>query len=138
MRHMSTKCKCEWNPSYSVGNDLMDQQHQKLIALCRRAGDCAKMTDAKSVQDFHEILHEVAEYSRYHFAAEEALLRKHSYSELPNQVQTHERLIDELTEFLMLPTVGQSQREGFAAFLQNWVKSHILVEDMKYKSTFTK
>lgn len=130
--------KCEWNPSYSVGNDLLDQHHQKLMALCQRAADCAMKSSAKSVQDFHEILHEVAEYSRYHFAAEEALLRKHDYSELPHQLEMHEKIIDELTEFLMLSTVGKSQREGFAAFLTGWIKSHILVEDMKYKSVFAK
>lgn len=127
-----------WDPSYSVGNDLMDQHHQKLMLLCHRADECAGKADAPSLVEFQKILTEVSEYSLYHFAAEEALLRTHNYSDFAGHVDEHERLYDQVTDLLFAAAADSPEGARLGPVLRDWIKVHILQHDMQYKYIFAR
>ena len=101
------------------------------MLLCQRANELTGKTDAPSQFEFQKILSEVSEYSRYHFAEEEALLRKYNYSDLATHVDEHEKLYDQVSDLLLKP--NSAKREQLVPFLTDWINLHILQHDMKYK-----
>ncbi len=124
----------DWKPEYSVGNAILDSQHKKLLALCKRVGNYDAEIDAAN---FHLILNELAEYADTHFKTEEYILGAVGYSELNEQKDEHEAYIERLTDFLYRATMGRLYRHALSEYLECWWIDHILQSDMKYK-TFLK
>lgn len=66
----------EWQPSYSVGNQVLDDQHKNLLSLCKKAILCMSENSPENVELFHDILGELSNYVRTHFNTEEALMKQ--------------------------------------------------------------
>ena len=122
-----------WDQSFSVGDALMDAQHMKLLDLCNRLADCAEREDALSEEAFHEILHELNQYAKEHFVAEEALLRQCEYPDRPSQEAEHLAYVERITEFLVEATAGVSGKNGAQRYVLCWLLQHILVSDARYR-----
>lgn len=123
----------EWNDSFSVGDAMLDQQHQKLLALCNEMAEHVGGTSPVSRTRFHDILNEMALYARQHFQAEEALLKKVAYSDLQAQEHEHQAYDEQIADWSFDATMGTLNMQDTHAFLSNWWKDHILVSDMKYR-----
>ena len=121
-----------WDPSFSVGHDLMDNQHKHLLSICSRV---ARMVDDEShaaTLQFHEALHDRADYTRNHFAAEEALLRDCSYTHLDAHVAEHSDCLTRLTDFLYAASHGVIAKNELHDFLVNWWANHVSSSDLQY------
>ena len=78
-----------------------------------------------------DILDELKEYTRVHFADEENYMREIGYEGLAKQEILHQNFIDKLME-LDLDDVDDNQEAylyDFLEFLQNWLINHILKVD---------
>lgn len=122
-----------WNPSYSVGSTLLDSQHRKLLKLCAALGNSLLHPAANGRHDFHEILHELSEYSRQHFAAEEALLGKHGYPQLADQKSDHLEYCRQIAEQSFAASTGEADQLSLQRFVTEWWTHHILESDMAYR-----
>ncbi len=124
-----------WDESMSVGVAEFDNHHQKLVALVNKLFDAMKAGKAKEV--LGDILKELMEYTKYHFEAEERLMREYAYPGFVTHRAEHEKLVQEVSTlyqkfqagdiFLSLDTMN---------FLKEWLAKHILQSDMAYKPFF--
>jgi hemerythrin len=122
----------EWSNAMSVGDYAMDNQHQKLLLICRRCEELRGNLTPDGVQLFHEQLHEMQVYSRIHFSAEEGLLARIGYPKLDEQKQEHLKYQDEMAEILYQAAFGNLDAPSVVQFLSKWWVNHILILDMEY------
>lgn len=130
--------KVNWDSTYSVGENLLDQQHRKLMGLANELADCLGSSGPESDAKFHEILNELADYSRQHFKVEEALVKRHAPDQLAAQIAEHEAYFDTLTDLLFRATGGVLDKVGLQRFISGWWSGHILGSDMKLREDFLK
>lgn len=127
----------QWEARFSVGNDLLDTQHQQLLALCKAAADCLGADGAPGDPELESVLTELARYARTHFETEEGILREAGYPKLDEQLKDHQDYDESITGFLVSATFHKIRKPKLAEtlnkYLANWWIRHILVSDMKYK-----
>lgn len=111
---------------HSVGNFVLDEQHQHFVSLI------------ESLSDSHEgalqsVIDELFEYIRYHFEDEERMLRDVDYPLLEEHIVQHGRFV----KFVILMTDKLQQKtlqvDEVKTLLIEWFVNHICVEDMKFK-----
>lgn len=122
----------EWSDAMSVGDYSIDHQHQKLLLICRRCEKLQGSPGSDGFELFHEQLHELQQYARVHFAAEEGLLARIGYPDLAGQQQEHLKCQDDLAEMLYEAVVGTLVIPDVVQFLSAWWANHILISDMEY------
>mgnify|MGYP003458689915 CR=1 FL=1 len=125
----------DWQPSYSVGNVLLDDQHKKLLSLARKALSCMEEQGELGHENFHDILHELSRYIELHFATEEAILRESSYPLLDTHIEEHRAYQLSFTEMLLDASMEKVDKVGLSDFLSSWWIEHILCSDKQYAST---
>jgi hemerythrin len=120
-----------WDIKYSVQIPWVDGQHKKIISAINRLAEA--MEDGRTGQMIAGILEDLADYSRTHFSAEEAMLVRYGYPALTEHRQQHEAYIVKIQEFKNRLRGGEEQLSlKILDFLKQWLSAHILVEDMKY------
>ena len=123
----------DWEERYSVGNPLLDEQHQILLSLCRRATEGQTKGDSATSAETQEILSELAEYTMIHFMTEEALMKDAGYPGIKQQIQEHRDYAESLTDFLISMGTNGVDNGALVEYLTLWWTSHILDADMQYK-----
>jgi len=122
-----------WEDRYSVGDPEMDRQHRHLLALCNTLADCSISTEEGSDTAFHDILNELANYARTHFANEEKLLADTGYPDLTAHCDDHCSYESDLADFLFSACVSQPDKSAVHRFVLGWWLKHILQNDMAYR-----
>ncbi|MBF0516904.1 MAG: hemerythrin family protein [Nitrospirae bacterium] len=122
-----------WNDSFSVHIREFDEHHKKLVKLLNNLFDAVS---AKQGCDAVEpILGELIDYTRYHFAAEEKLLNKHSYPWIAAQEHEHKELIVKIVDFQKQCKAKKAMIDlALLNFLKDWLTKHIMGTDKKYSS----
>ena len=117
---------------YKTGIEIVDEEHKKLFEII---GNIYKTIETDLLHDkfdaIMDIVDELREYTRVHFADEENYMRKIGYDGLAYQEILHQNFIDKLSE-LDLDDVDDNQEAylyDFLGFLQNWLINHILKVD---------
>ena len=117
---------------FIVGVDLIDEEHKTLFEIIGKIHTAIKTELVHDKFDvIVDILGELKEYTRVHFADEENYMREIGYDGLAYQEMLHQKFIDKLNE-LDLDDVDDNQEEylyDFLGFLQNWLVNHILRVD---------
>lgn len=122
-----------WEPGFSVGHDVLDRQHKKLLGLCNEMADCLASPAGPAQTRFHDILNELTMYGRQHFETEESLLRQYRYPDLATQQADHGAYEEKIIGWAFDATIGTLDLNEAQQFLATWWKEHILVSDMQYK-----
>ncbi len=121
-----------WKESYSVGVELLDNQHKGLIALINRLSSAPidRVTMGK-------VFDELKMYVKEHFAAEEQLLEKVNFKDLVAHKKEHKHFEQWLSAvnqtYGMAATSPELISESVNEFLCGWLINHILSSDMSYK-----
>lgn len=122
-----------WNPAYSVGNTILDDQHKKLLGVCYALTECSQMQGSAKISRFHELLDELARYVREHFATEEKILTRYGYQGLEEQKAEHLAYEEKLVGIIADAAFGKYDIQETACLMSDWWTRHILESDMKYK-----
>jgi hemerythrin len=125
--------RVQWDSNFSVGNDLLDRQHRTLLGLCNDMAECLKAGEGEWRLRFHDILHQLNQYARDHFKAEEDLLQRHQYSEMDAQLAEHYAYVEQMTEWTFAASMNSIDMLGVQHYLAVWWRDHILLSDMQYK-----
>jgi hemerythrin len=126
-----------WRSQFSVGNDLIDSDHQYLLEIINRAEVCLKADDVASL---NSVLDELANYGKSHFEREELVAKAVSYPNVDRLHESHAALMDHLKTFR--DQIGsnwtRTNINEFVAFLRDWLIQHVIKEDMLMKPWLTK
>jgi hemerythrin-like metal-binding protein len=121
----------DWNETYQTKIPTIDQQHKKLIDLINELNEAMRVGKGKEVTD--KILKELTEYTVYHFGFEEKAFEKYDYLKKEEHKKEHQDLIKQLNDI-----IDKYKRNEIGInitvldFLSNWIKVHIVKEDMLY------
>jgi hemerythrin len=125
--------KINWDDSFSVGVNAIDQQHKKLIERFNHMA-----LSVENHREAHEIsltLDFMIEYTDYHFSTEEKHMNKLGYPGLEAHHTEHENFKDVLNNLL-----GDFEEEGATRtlaesinnFMGNWLVNHIKGTDQEF------
>lgn len=127
----------EWNTSYSVGNEILDQQHQELFEKINLAEKLFRDYFEKGI-DISEALHLVQGLKAYaieHFETEEAYMKKINYPHLLEHQKKHQSYIEHI-EKIDEKRIHHSTEEvvlEIFSFLNLWIVEHIHSCDKDYQ-----
>jgi hemerythrin-like metal-binding protein len=113
-----------WRNAFSVGDPLIDTQHQKLVKIINLLYD--EISSRKNTVRIQDIFKELVAYTNYHFSAEETIMTKHQYSGYPEHKKAHTAFIAKI-DSLKLTTIlsdDKAKMEVFK-FLKLWLVDHI-------------
>lgn len=120
----------EWDPSYNLGVNEIDEHHQKLVELINKAYDVILYSTKR--RDIEHILKELMDYTNYHFDVEERMMKEAKFSGYRSHVKRHNEFKMQLDALY----AGYHSGEAFVStdvvlFLREWLVSHILKADKK-------
>lgn len=123
-----------WKEQYDVGIAIIDEQHKKLVDIINNLHEAMSSGNGNTV--IAKIADELLQYTKYHFNAEENLLKKCNYSELePHKVQ-HRKFEGEIQNFIDDIKEGRKNLSiTVMKFLMDWLLKHIGSTDKKYVPT---
>jgi hemerythrin len=122
-----------WDASYSVKVAKCDEDHKKLFSLLNALHEAMKV--GKGTQILHQVVADLANYARLHFAREEALLEMTKYPALAPHRAQHEEFVRRVAQFQQdLKTGNTNQSIAVANFLTDWLVKHIQQTDVKYSA----
>ncbi|MDF2842702.1 MAG: hemerythrin-like metal-binding protein [Herbinix sp.] len=122
----------EMKPEYLTGIDFIDQEHEKLFEIANRTYNV--LIDEFIVDKYDyiiDLVNELKDYAKYHFAHEEEYMSSISYKKLLSHKVTHNDFIDKLDEY-QFNNIDENQKEtllGLLDFLNTWLVSHIYKSD---------
>lgn len=125
----------EWDDKYSVAVEEFDDQHKRLFALINELHDAIKSGKKKEV--LGTVLDELIEYTKTHFANEEAEMKALGYPEFHLHMEEHHALISQVDEYKTAYEAGKTMMiTEVMGFLVNWLINHIAYTDKKYGPHF--
>ncbi|MCP4670155.1 MAG: hemerythrin family protein [Desulfobacula sp.] len=116
----------EWDDSFSVANEKIDQQHKMLFELANSIRDDLNQPGIK------KIIMDLYQYTREHFTAEEQMMQRISYPKLEEHKELHGDLITKLNTLSAQSFEDDESVNNFITFVYDWLTHHILNRDMDY------
>ena len=127
--------RIEWEESFSVNNDEIDDQHKKWIAIINELHDSMMKGDI-SLSTTLNVMKSMKEYVKYHFEYEEEYMRKINYPGFAEHQGLHGKFYVLINQYYNDIHSGKMVLNGeIMSILVNWLKDHILHTDKKYVST---
>lgn len=122
-----------WKDEYSVGIESLDNDHRKLLNLINNLQTAVHYHTGDEFEK--KALHEVIDYTKYHFDREEKMLEKAGYEDLEAHKQQHKDMIKKIDGFVQeYEKHGYAALEEVALFLKQWLVEHINGTDQEYSS----
>lgn len=121
----------EWKSEHSVGIEIIDSQHKKILALINALNEEEK--GKVSAKDFFTILNDLIQYAQEHFTTEETMMKAVGYPQYLEHKQEHDAFVERV--FIFNAQLQSSKGELFkevANFLAEWYDFHILTIDKRY------
>ena len=125
----------EWEDSFSVGVEIFDNEHKKLIEIINRLHLALLMKETDAVMG--KTLKDLIDYTITHFAHEEDNMSKTAYPDFFKHKKEHDELIKKVQDYKTQIESGKTTISlSIMNFLKEWLMGHILGTDMKYKDFF--
>ncbi|MFZ5637485.1 MAG: bacteriohemerythrin [Pseudomonadota bacterium] len=121
----------EWSPGLSVGLESVDRQHRLLIGYINELGDAIdKGRGGFTVQ---KVLERLRNYTRVHFAYEEAMFKVYRYEQADDHGRAHHAFVRMIEDCERRHANGENNvGEDLLRYLKHWLSEHILIEDKAY------
>ena len=125
-----------WNDTYSVGNEDIDLQHQRLFSLFNALVEAIEGGKQQSAA-LQTLFRQLFGYVKSHFRFEEALMKSVEYPDFKEHKVGHEKIWDRLKEYRtnfhqIVDRERGAKAKEVAEFLQDWLQGHIKEEDQQY------
>jgi hemerythrin len=120
-----------WNQDLSVQVAQFDNQHKELVGLVNELHDA--MASGKGNTVLGKTLAKLIDYTKTHFAAEEKLMKQHSYPGYLSHKMEHDTLTRKALEIKTTFDSGKMVMSvELMNFLKDWLTKHIKGVDKKY------
>lgn len=125
--------KIIWKSEYNIGNLKIDQEHQKLFSLARKALLLNSKSSKDEIEQLKLIIKELYTYVGVHFENEEAYMLSIKYPELPSHKEIHKNILNMLNSLIKeLNTLELEVIEKkLYDFIEEYFINHIITEDKK-------
>jgi hemerythrin len=123
----------KWSDEYSMGINLIDEQHKGLIDLINELFNHVTGNKAEEKEYFQEVIEQAVQYVKFHFATEEKYMTSIGFPGYAEHKKAHEQFV--LTVITTIKDFNEGNKmtlENFANFLKDWVLTHIAKVDMQY------
>lgn len=128
----------KWNnEKMSVGIELIDNQHKKLIDLINNI--MLAIQNQRQIENIENFIEDAVNYAQYHFATEENLFHELDLSEddIKRHKKEHQDFIDKVNNLYLNLKKDKSIKNSHGIemstelfnFLSNWLIHHIMLED---------
>ncbi len=122
----------EWKDNYSVGIEILDEQHQGLVKLINDLHEAMKIGKAK--ETLNDILNKLIEYTATHFKTEEAFFERYDFPQSKVHIEEHQKFVENVLSFKEDFDKGRIMVTfEVMDFLKSWLINHILGSDKEYK-----
>jgi hemerythrin len=120
----------EWNEKFSVGNEVIDQEHKYLIWQVRQLYDAlGQSIDALTIE---MMLDDLQVDICAHFALEELMMQEVDFPEFEAHKQDHESLLDQIRDLIFIFSEDvEIGRELFMNQLSDWFGNHLITFDAR-------
>jgi len=123
----------QWNESFHVGIEHLDNQHRKLVEMINELHTAMKKGEGKMI--IQDILDKMTHYTLDHFKSEEVLFDQYVYPETGTHKQEHKAFVEKVANFKTKFDKGDIFLSiEVIMFLQEWLINHIKGSDKKYTS----
>lgn len=120
-----------WRETYSVGVARFDEDHKHLVWLINEV--YSSLRQGQSEAKMKPVLDALIQYTREHFAREEAAMASIFYPEYQMHCLQHQMLIAQVVTLQQkVEAGGGAKGEELYAFLSGWLIDHIIGVDQKY------
>lgn len=121
----------EWTSELSVGLDSVDRQHRLLIGYINELSDA--VDDGRNNLSLQKLLERLRNYTKVHFAYEEAMFKVYGYEEASDHATAHQAFVRMIEECEARQAKGEaSVAADLLKYLKTWLAEHILIEDKAY------
>lgn len=130
---MTTPEYVTWDNTMSVGVDILDEDHQRLLDMFN--GLLRTNVATRSKDDLQALLGGLREYTKVHFSREEEMMRQHDYPNLDTHLAAHRYFVDEIAKLSEEFDNGHAMmlRIDLILLLKEWLIEHIQSVDIQYK-----
>jgi len=122
-----------WSRSLLCGIKLIDDQHKGLVILINDMFKHVTGNQAEEHKYFSNVIHEIVNYVKIHFATEEKIMRATKFAGYAQHKKEHDFFIfttmEKINDYNMKNYTNLST---FTKFLKDWVLSHIAIMDKQY------
>jgi hemerythrin-like metal-binding protein len=123
-----TMARIEWQEAFATGIKTIDEQHRKLIEMINRLDAAVHSPDLPHV--IGQVLTELVEYARVHFADEERTMDKVGFADTARHKALHVAITKQIVKILLQLRDGQAINiYELISFFKGWLINHIMVED---------
>ncbi len=120
-----------WNDSIKVNISEIDRQHHRLVDLINKLHNAMRNRVGKTV--LQQILKELLDYTRQHFADEEKMMSAAGYDKLTEHQKLHKKLVSQVQDFKQQFESGSATVSlELMTFLSDWLVNHIKGIDRQY------
>ena len=124
----------KWKENFSVGDEVIDAQHKKLLAQINKILDAVVFgVEANDVQA--KMIPFLDQYIKEHFSYEEEYMKKIGYPHLDEHVKMHGDFIQMYYKFKSEFNDGTNKDKlisDIESYVGEWWINHIGKEDKKY------
>jgi hemerythrin len=125
----------EWNDSFSVDIQKIDEQHKKFFSIINTLHDAIMHGKGEEVVGL--ILKELQQYVIFHFKSEESWMELYHYPDMANHKLEHQEGTKKVNKLVLEYERGQQTVDiELLNFLSDWLQNHILQVDRKYIPCF--
>ena len=123
-----------WSDALSVGNEVIDNDHKKLIVMVNGVEAMIKARDSFALP---QALEQLEHYLYVHFVIEEKIAQAVNFPFGKNKME-HEYVLKEFQNMKseLIAREGMwsdGATEHYSHFLSDWIADHVLNEDMLLK-----
>ena len=120
-----------WSDDLSVGIDMVDEDHKKLLSLINQLQTAAHyQTDSTLIES---TLNDLVDYTKYHFSREEQLMEKNNYPDLAEHKEQHTAMVKKVTEFINEYRADNTRTiDNVISYLKTCLINHIKGTDLEY------
>jgi hemerythrin len=122
----------EWKESYSVGVQLLNDQHKVLVGHLNTIYELFSSPEKR--EQVGTLLSELEQYALVHFRSEENLFIKYKYRELDKHSLEHRFYEQKVSEFkTRFDSSDEKVPLDMLEFLADWLTGHIQGSDQEYR-----
>lgn len=118
----------EWDRKYSINNEKLDSQHQKLFEL---AAKVEEISDRPIYQvELKKLVAEFFSYIKVHFQDEEAYMTEIKHPYLEEHRLMHKQITKSMIKLIQSIKSTNDLKEKLYLVVNSWLIEHIIQHDM--------